>query len=411
MAAHIEGKGSSVLDFMGFAQKFGPVLSYLRIAPSPADINQVRIEPARADALIGCDLVVSSSPKASLTYSKDHTRAVVNTAEMLTGDFVRNRDANLRADERVDAIGDAIGAENLSTINANHLASTLMGDTIYANVLLLGFAWQKGLVPVSLAALMRAIELNAVAVDNNKLAFTWGRKAALDRTQIEHAINGDKPVDESLNDVVARRRKFLLEYQNEELAARYEALISKVHDSELAAGGQGEFSVAVAKSYFKLLSYKDEYEVARLHSRKEFVDSLRAEFGSQARLRFHLAPPVLNSETDSRGRPRKREFGSWMLPVFKVLASLRGIRGTAFDLFGRTSERRMERSLILEFEQLIAELLPALRKDRIKEAVEIVELTMSIRGYGPVKEESVHQARQQTAERLQSLLTVAAEAA
>ena len=187
---------------MGFAQKFGPVLSYLRIAPSPADINQVRIEPARADALIGCDLVVSSSPKASLTYSKNHTRAVVNTAEMLTGDFVRNRDANLRASERVDAIGDAIGADHLSTINANHLANILMGDTIYANVLLLGFAWQKGLVPVSLAALMRAIELNAVAVDNNKLAFSWGRRAALDPAQIEHALNNDKLIDEPLDAVV-----------------------------------------------------------------------------------------------------------------------------------------------------------------------------------------------------------------
>jgi len=411
MAAHIEGKGSSVLDFMGFAQKFGPVLSYLRIAPSPADINQVRIEPARADALIGCDIVVSSSPKASLTYSKDHTRAVVNTAEMLTGDFIRNRDANLRADERVNAIGDAVGTENLSTINANHLANVLMGDTIYANVLLLGFAWQKGLVPVSQAALMRAIELNAVAVDNNKLAFGWGRKAALDPAQIEHALYRDKLIDEPLDAVIARRRNFLSEYQNEKLAARYEALITEVHDTELAIGGQSEFTVAVAKSYFKLLSYKDEYEVARLHSRREFVDTVRAEFGSQAKLRFHLAPPILNREIDSRGRPRKREFGSWMLPVFKVFASLRGLRGTAFDVFGRSAERRMERSLIVEFEQLVAELLPELSEERLKDATEIVELTMNIRGYGPVKEESAHLVRQQTAERLQNLLAVSAEAA
>ncbi|NCF72913.1 MAG: indolepyruvate ferredoxin oxidoreductase family protein [Gammaproteobacteria bacterium] len=411
MAAHIEGKGSSVLDFMGFAQKFGPVLSYLRIAPSPADINQVRIEPARADALIGCDLVVSSSPKASLTYSKNHTRAVVNTAEMLTGDFVRNRDANLRASERVDAIGDAIGADHLSTINANHLANILMGDTIYANVLLLGFAWQKGLVPVSLSALMRAIELNAVAVDNNKLAFNWGRKAALDPAHIEHALNRDKLIDEPLDAVIARRRNFLTEYQNEKLAARYEALITAVHDSELAAGGQGEFTIAVAKSYFKLLSYKDEYEVARLHSRPEFANAVRAEFGSQAKLRFHLAPPVLSRKTDARGRPRKKEFGSWMLPVFKVLASLRGLRGTAFDLFGRTAERRMERSLILEFEQLVAKLLPILRTDQLEDATEIVKLIMNIRGYGPVKEESVQLVRRQVEERLQNLLTVNSEAA
>ena len=411
MAAHIEGKGSSVLDFMGFAQKFGPVLSYLRIAPSPADINQVRIEPARADALIGCDLVVSSSPKASLTYSKDHTRAVVNTAEMLTGDFVRNRDANLRAGDRVDAIGDAIGADNLSTIDANHMANVLMGDTIYANVLLLGFAWQKGLVPVSLAALMRAIELNAVAVDNNKLAFNWGRKAALDLAQMEHALNRDKLIDEPLDAVIARRRSFLTEYQNEKLAARYEALITEVHDSELAAGGQGELTLAVAKSYFKLLSYKDEYEVARLHSRREFADAVRAEFGSQAKLRFHLAPPMLSRKTDARGRPRKKEFGSWMLPVFKVLASLRGLRGTAFDLFGRTAERKMERALILEFEQMLAALLPILRIDQLEDATEIVKLTMNIRGYGPVKEESAELVRRQVAERLQNLYAVSAAAA
>jgi len=411
MAAHLEGKGSSVLDFMGFAQKFGPVLSYIRIAPSPADINQVRIEPARADALIGCDLVVSSSPKASLTYRKEHTRAVVNTAEMLTADFVKHRDANLRANDRLDAIGEAVGAANLSTINANHLAKALLGDTIYANVLLLGFAWQKGLVPVSLAALMRAIELNAVAVDNNKLAFAWGRRAALDPSKIEHSLTGDKLVDEPLDALISRRRTFLSEYQNEDLAARYERLIAKTHECELTISGQGEFTAAVARVYFKLLSYKDEYEVARLHTRKEFLDSITAEFGSKARLRFHLAPPILNSATDARGRPRKKEFGAWMLPVFRVLASLRGLRGTPFDLFGRTAERRMERTLITEFEQLIDELLPALREDRLQDATSLIELYKNIRGFGPVKEASVDQVRQEVAQGLQTLVSVSSEAA
>jgi len=411
MAAHLEGKGSSVLDFMGFAQKFGPVLSYIRIAPSPADINQVRIEPARADALIGCDLVVSSSPKASLTYRKEHTRAVVNTAEMLTGDFVKHRDANLRASERLDAIGNAVGAGNLSTINANHLANALMGETIYANVLLLGYAWQKGLVPVSLAALMRAIELNAVAVDNNKLAFAWGRKAALDPSQIGHVLHGDKLVDEALDALISRRRTYLSEYQNEALATRYEMLVAKAHECELAISGQGKLTAAVARVYFKLLSYKDEYEVARLHTRKEFLDSISAEFGSKARLRFHLAPPILSSGTDARGRPRKKEFGAWMLPVFRILASLRGLRGTPFDIFGRTAERRMERALITEFEQLIDELLPALREDRLQDATLLVELYMKIRGYGPVKEESVEQVRLEIAQGLQTLISVSSEAA
>ena len=414
MAAHIEGKGSSVLDFMGFAQKFGPVLSYIRIAPTPADINQVRIETARADALIGCDLVVSSSPKASTTYCKEHTRAVVNSAEMATGDFVRHRDANLRAGERLSAIGDAVGPENLSTIDANHLANGLMGDTIYANVLLLGYAWQEGLVPVSLAALMRAIELNAVAVDNNKLAFAWGRKAAIDPSQMEAALGTAKPVEESLDALIARRRQFLTEYQDENLASRYESLIARVRADEMAIGGiggKGELTAAVAKVYFKLLSYKDEYEVARLHSRKEFIDSLKAEFGSSAKLRYHLAPPILNSATDSRGRPRKKEFGAWMLPVFKILASLRGLRGTRLDLFGLTAERKMERALISEFEQLIDELLPALTEDRLPDATLLVELHLKIRGYGPVKEESVEEVRLQVAQALQALNSDRSEAA
>ena len=411
MAAHLEGKGSSVLDFMGFAQKFGPVLSYIRLAPNPSDINQVRIEPARADALIGCDLVVSSSPKASITYSREHTRAVVNTAEMLTGDFVKRRDASLRASDRIAAIGDAIGTANLSTINANDLANALMGDTIYANVLLLGYAWQKGLVPISHSALMRAIELNAVAVDNNKRAFTWGRKAAIDIRQIEAALNKDDSSDDTLDTVVARRAQFLSEYQNKELATRYTTLVERSHEREKGIGGQDAFSTAVAKSYFKLLSYKDEYEVARLHTRREFIESVRAEFGKKAKLNFHLAPPVLNSATDARGRPRKKEFGGWMLPVFRVLARLRGLRGTAFDPFGKTAERRMERALIVEFERIVDELLPALREDRLRDATELVELFMKIRGYGPIKEESADLIRQQVAEQLQILLAVSAEAA
>jgi indolepyruvate ferredoxin oxidoreductase len=411
MAAHLEGKGSSVLDFMGFAQKFGPVLSYIRIASNPAGINQVRIEPARADALIGCDLVVSSSPKASLTYRKNHTRAVVNTAEMLTADFVQHRDANLRVNDRVNAISDTLGADKLSTLNANKIANELLGDTIYANVLLLGYAWQSGLVPVSLRALLRAIELNAVAVDNNKAAFTLGRIAAADPGQIERALIKDNNDDETLDAVIARRREFLKNYQNEALALRYEALVEKALASETVVGGQGALTDAIARSYFKLLSYKDEYEVARLHTQKEFLESTRAEFGSKAKFRFHLAPPILNSGRDSRGRPLKKEFGAWMLPVFRMLASLRGLRGTFFDIFGRTAERRMERELIVEFEQLLDDLLPALREDQLQDATELVQLYMNIRGYGTVKEESVDLVRRQVAECLQDLTSENAVAA
>ena len=411
MAAHLEGKGSSVLDFMGFAQKFGPVLSYIRIAPRPADIHQVRIESTRADALIGCDLVVSSSPKASMTYSKGHTRAVVNSAEMMTGDFARHRDANLRADDRVAAIRAALGDNNLSTIDANRLAQQIMGDTIYANVLLLGYAWQKGLVPVSLQALMRAVVLNNVAIENNKRAFLCGRLAAADPAQLDELMNPASNSDETLDAAISRRRDFLVDYQNQALSDRYQQLLARVRATESRLTGNDELTWAVARSYFKLLSYKDEYEVARLHTRKEFLDSVRREFGNKAKLRFHLAPPLLNTGIDARGRPRKKEFGGWMLHVFRLIAPLRVLRGTPFDVLGLLAERRMERELIVEFEQLIDDLLPALREDRLQEATDIVALYMDIRGYGPVKAEAAELVRGQVAERLQNLLSVSAEAA
>ncbi len=400
MAAHLEAKGASVLDFMGFAQKFGPVLSYLRIADTPGDINQVRIEQARADALVGCDLVVSSSPQASRTYAPGKTRALVNTAEMATGDFVKHRDASLRADERLEAIAGVVGAGNLATLDANRIAERLMGDTIYANVLLLGCAWQSGLVPLAHEALMRAIELNAVEVENNRRAFGWGRVAAANPALIASLIakNGEDDVDETLDALILRRREFLTDYQNEALADRYSKLVDKVRRAEEAQGGHGGLAEAAARSYFKLLSYKDEYEVARLHARSGFVETVRRDFGRQGKLRFHLAPPILNSGTDARGRPRKRAFGAWILPAFRVLAAMKGLRGTRFDLFGMTAERRMERALITEFETLTDEILAELTPANLERARDMLALYMDIRGYGPVKEQAVKDVRARLAE-------------
>jgi len=412
MAAHLEGKGASELDFMGFAQKFGPVLSYLRIASEPANINQVRIEPARADALIGCDLVVSSSPKASITYQNSHTRALVNTAEILTGDFVRHRDANLRGSERIAAIAAAVGEENLGTIDANMLAEKLMGDTIYANVLLLGCAWQTGLVPVSLKALHRAIELNGIKIEANERAFTWGRIVAANPQAIETLVVGSEPGSkETLDAMIARRRDFLVDYQDERLARRYVTLVGKIRAAESELAGGEELTRAVARSYFKLLSYKDEYEVARLHTREAFLKSIRKDFGNKAKLRFHLAPPILNTGVDARGRPRKREFGAWILPVFHVLAKMRTLRGTAFDVFGKSAERRTERALITEFESLLEELLPVLRADNMAEAAGLIRRYLDIRGYGPVKEESIREVREGVTTGLQDLLEVKRKAA
>ena len=412
MAAHLERKGATELDFMGFAQKFGPVLSYLRIAAEPGHINQVRIEKARADALIGCDLVVSSSPKASITYQQDHTRALVNTAEMPTGDFVRRRNANLRVDERVAAIGKAVGEDNLQTLDANALAQHVMGDTIYANVLMVGAAWQKSLVPVSLDALLRAIELNGIDVEKNKRAFTWGRIAAHDMPSIEKLLAGEfANVVETLDAMIERRRAFLVGYQDEALAERYTSLVAKVREAEAAVSRGDALTTATARAWFRMLSYKDEYEVARLHTDRAFHDKLRKEFGDKAKLRFHLAPPLLSGERDARGRPLKREFGAWMLPVFHVLARLRRLRGTVFDVFGYTAERRMERQLIAEFEATVETVLERLDATKVDDAVDVIEAWLEIRGFGPVKEASVGETRKSVAGLLGNLAESESKAA
>ena len=386
MAAHLEGKGASVLDFMGFAQKFGTVLSYIRIADEPADINQVRIEQAQADALIGCDLVVSSSPRASVAYRKGQTRALVNTAEMTTADFVKDRDADMQASARIAAIGQTVGEDNLSTFDANALAEKILGNTIYANVMMLGYAWQMGLVPVSLKALLRAIELNAIEIDNNERAFNWGRVAAANPEKIPCRSGPWPRSDEGLENMINRRAEFLIGYQNQALADRYLALLQRVGD---AAPGNDALVEAVAKSYFKLLSYKDEYEVARLHTQSGFLDSIRLDFGNKAKLRFHMAPPLLSRQKDARGRPRKKEFGAWILPVFRILAAFRGLRGTWFDVFGMTAERRMERALVSEFEALIDRALPDLTPETAEQLRAEAALYMDIRGYGSVKEQAV----------------------
>ncbi len=385
MAAHLEGKGASVLDFMGFAQKFGPVLSYIRLAATPESINQVRIDDGQADALIGCDLVVSSSPQASRVYRRGHTRALVNDAEMSTADFLRNPDADMRAPLRLQAIGKAIGNENLSIIPAHRIAEHWLGDTIFANVITLGAAFQTGLLPLSTAALRRAIELNGVKIEENLLAFDLGRLSVVDP---ETAFGGEAPEAETIDAAIERRERELVAYQNATLAKRYRDTVERVRRAEAALGSDASLPLtrSVLRGYYKTLAYKDEYEVARLYSDTDFIASLRDRHGSNSQLRFHLAPPFLPGAKDARGRPRKREFGPWIVPLFKLLARLKGLRGSAFDPFGRSAERRMERELIGEFEATLEETLLKLNADNVDQAADLFERFMKIRGYGPVKE-------------------------
>jgi indolepyruvate ferredoxin oxidoreductase len=389
MAAHLEGKGASVLDFTGFAQKFGPVLSFIRLSASPDTIHQVRIDHGAADALIGCDIVVSSSSKASTTY-RPAMRAVLNMAEMPTGDMVRNRDVDLATQQRLRSITELISADNIVSFDANRAATTLLGDTVFANMIMLGAAWQRGLVPVTLKAVMRAIELNGVATEENKQAFSSGRLAAAD-PDFRTSLEGASPAMEPLDDMITRRAEFLKDYQDADYADRYLKRINEVRAAESnLLPGSSVFTTAAAHSLFKLMAYKDEYEVARLHTQTGFREKLRDEFDGDFRVKYHLAPPILFAGRDARGRSLKRQFGAWIEPLFGLLARLRFLRGTSLDPFGYTGERKMELGLIAWYDTLIAELLPLLRADTLDTLVKIASLPMEIRGYGPVKEAAMH---------------------
>jgi len=391
MAAHLEAKGASVLDFTGFAQKFGPVLSYIRLAPGPDAINQVRIDTGAADALIGCDIVVSSSPKASAAY-RPGMKGVVNLAEMPTGDIVRHRDASLAVPQRLASIEAAAGSGNVSALDANRLSERLMGDTVYANVILLGFAWQAGLVPVGLAALSQAIDLNGVALDANHRAFAIGLIAAAFPDRLGAALESDRPKPATLDEIVTRREAFLTDYQDAAWAARYRAMVEQVRAAEKPFGSE-KVGEAVARALFKLMAYKDEYEVARLHTQTGFKERLENEFEDGFRIVHHLAPPVLNTGTDARGRPRKRSFGPWIRLPFHALARLKRLRGTALDPFGYTAERRMERDLIGWYEGVVSQCLAKLSAETAGEIAAICALPMGIRGYGPVKEAAAAKVR------------------
>ena len=396
MAAHLEGKGSSVLDFTGFAQKFGTVLGFVRLAATPEDVHQVRIEQGGADAVIGCDMVVSSAPKASAHYRRG-TQIVLNRAEMPTGDLVLNRDAELRIDDREAAIASVVGADNLHAFDANRLAEALMGDTVFANVMMLGFAWQQGLVPVSQLALMQAIELNGVVPDRNKAAFACGRIMAAAPERLEQPA-APAPLDETPHAVIDRRAAFLSEYQNAAYAERYRTTLARF-ESALTVADKDTLLVAAAKSLFKLMAYKDEYEVARLHSDPAFAARIAAEFEGDYAVHYHLAPPLWPTGKDTRGRPNKRRFGTWMGRVFPVLARAKGLRGTWADVFAYSGDRKLEIRLIDWFEEVLIS-LPAKTAD-LDKAAKVLAAPMDIRGYGPVKEKAAHEVQRAVAAHLE----------
>ena len=390
MAAHLEGKGASTLDFMGFAQKGGAVMSHVRIGCSPEQLNQVRIDLQQADALLACDMVVAAMPDALAVMQREHTKVVANEQEIQTAEFTRNPDASIRKDDLLAKLAASAGADNVATLNAHQVAAQLLGDPIGANILLMGFAWQRGLVPVGLPALMRAIELNKVAVDMNKRAFSLGRLAAADKGAIARLANPQAQVIQfamppSLDDSVALRSDLLVKYQDEGYAKRFRDAVDMVRQRELAIDPKTPVTKAVARSLYKLMAYKDEYEVARMHSDPEFLKQIGEQFEGDFKLEYHLAPPLLARKRPGSDVPAKMRLGSWMQTAFRVLAPLKGLRGTPLDIFGYTTERRLERKLRDEYFSLAGRIARELTADNKGVMLKLAQAPEQIRGYGHVK--------------------------
>jgi indolepyruvate ferredoxin oxidoreductase len=400
MAAHLEGKGVSVLDMTGMSQKNGAVTSHVRIAAHPERIQAQRIATGEANLILGCDMLTAGAQDAIAKTRPAVTVAVINTHEQPPGPFARDPDWQFPA-EQIRALIDESVTNRSYYVDATRLATALLSDAIATNLFMLGFAFQKGLVPLSEAALNRAIELNGVAVESNKAAFAWGRRAAVDLAQVERLAAPAKPVvvhlPQSLDTIVRKRVEFLTSYQNAAYAARYEAFVSKVRQAEAALGKGDALSKAVAKSLFKLMAYKDEYEVARLYTDGEFESRIKAAFEGDYTVKFNLAPPLF-AKRDAQGRLVKAQYGPWMWRAFKLLARLKFLRGCALDPFGKTEERRMERQLIADYEASISALLPLLTESTLKQALELASLPEHIRGFGHVKLESVRKAKARWAE-------------
>jgi indolepyruvate ferredoxin oxidoreductase len=399
MAAHMEGKGCGILDMAGMAQKGGSVWSHLRFGAKPDDIKAIRVASGGADLVLGCDMVVTGSNKTLAVVRHGHTRMIVNAHQMMTGEFTRDADLRFPAQSLKKNIEAAAGAPQAEFIDATRLATAIHGDSIAANMFMLGYAYQRGLIPISAAAINDAITLNGAAVKMNQDAFLWGRRAAHDMKAVDALIARSQGagvagrLSNSLDEMVARRQQFLTGYQNAAYGARYAALVSRVRAWEAERfGGRTEIATAVARYYFKLMAYKDEYEVARLQSAPEFLDGLKQQFEGDFRISYNLAPPGIAARHAQSGEAKKKEFGPWMLPVLRFLAGLKSLRGTAFDIFGYSAERRLERGLIERYEKSVTRILEKATPAHYETAVRLASIPELIRGYGHIKRTHLERA-------------------
>ena len=408
MASHIEGKGVSVLDQTGIAQKNGAVMSHVRIGAKPEDLHAVRIAASSCDLVLGCDMVVAASPEALRKYDTGGTTAIVNSHLAPTAAFTQNPDIDFQGARLKELIEESAGGNRTEFVEATRIATALMGDAIASNMFLMGYAYQRGTLPVHADAIEQAIELNGVAIPMNKKSFALGRLAAHDIALVEKVASPRKPTPissepETLDALIERRGAFLTDYQDAAYAKAYVDVVRKVEAAEQAKGkGLTGLAEAVARYLFKLMAYKDEYEVARLYTNGEFMEKLGRAFDGDVKLTFNLAPPLFSQRDPDTGHLIKREYGPWVLHAFRLLAKLKGLRGTAWDIFGKTEERRTERQLIVDYKVTIEELLNGLTPENHALAVEIARIPEKIRGFGHVKERHLKAAKAEKAQLLEA---------
>ena len=406
MAAHLEGKGCSVLDMTGLAQKNGAVVSHVRVADAPEQLHATRIAAGDAKLVLACDILTGVGYDALAKMQKGVTKALVNTALVMPAGFTRNPDLAFPRGSMEREIDDAVAPGDAEFLDATRLATGLMGDSIATNLFMVGFAYQRGLLPVSEEAILRSIELNATAIESNTQSFRWGRLAAVDPARvaaaaIPSAIPESQRLSVSLDERIARRAEQLTAYQDAAYAKRYTDFVARVRAAEtVKMPGTTALAEAVARYHFKLLAVKDEYEVARLYAETDFAARVAAQFEGDYRLKFNLAPPIFNKPDPATGEAKKSVYGPWMLGAFRLLAKLRRLRGTPLDMFGKTAERRMERALIGDYEKLVDELVAALAPHNHSLAVELAEIPEHIRGFGHVKERHLKAAKAREAELL-----------
>ena len=411
MAAHVQGLASSVLDVTGLAQKFGAVMSHVRLAPDASHLHATRIAYGEADAIVGCDLVVTAGDEALSKIRNGRTQVFVASDIVPTSEFVRNPDWKIEKEALLQRL-QAVAGSGLTAVEGLRLASLLMGDTIAANMFMLGLAWQRGCLPLSHDAIMKAIELNNVQVDFNKQSFLWGRRAAHDLAAVEKAATATSTIqfmprpDMSRDAIITRSAEYLKAYQDDAYAERYRSLVRKVVGAEEAKGLGKELSTAVARYYFKLLAIKDEFEVSRLYASDTFKRELEATFEGDYKVHFHLGQWPFGG-VDQNGKPYKKEVGPWLMQGFKVLSKFKGLRGTIFDVYRNSDERKMAHRLLAQYEQDINDCIGRIQAGNYATAVQIASLPEKVRGYGHVREQHTTAMEQERSTLLDTLAQAA----